>query len=93
MSTMKTLGDFIGGGLWYWPADDDKVSLDSLQTEHALCFVPNSWMRFDGRRAHETMPFEGSRVSLVSFTVLGHENASQATRDFLVGSMVCFPSE
>ena len=90
---MRILGDFRGGGLLYWPSDDQRTSVDSLQMQDAVLFEPEEWMRFDGRRAHETVPFSGSRVSLVFYTVLGHEKMSRSTKDFLLAARIPLPSE
>ena len=92
-STMRALGDFRGGGLRYWPTDVGTDHVDSLRMEDSVRFTPSSWMQFDGRRAHETEYFEGSRISLVFYTIIGYENASEETRDSLLQSMVAFPME
>eukprot|EP00932_Pfiesteria_piscicida_P019773 SRR837773.66.p1 GENE.SRR837773.66~~SRR837773.66.p1 ORF type:complete len:362 (-),score=136.57 SRR837773.66:92-1060(-) len=82
-SYIKAFGEFTGGELNYWPDDDggdlqklpkhDKVSLD-LQKGLAL---------FNGNCAHSVDKFEGSRYSLVFFTLGCHASIKIEDRERL----------
>ena len=79
-SLILGLGDYTGGELWVydpkgrvpmevtravpgWP----KLKIGSIVTG-TIHDVKRTWVRFDGRRPHATMPIEGSRYTLIFFT-------------------------
>ena len=66
-SATKALGDFGGGNLIYWPWDDKETPLGALDEDHAVTLDTRQWCVFDGTKAHQAQPYEGTRVSLVFF--------------------------
>lgn len=57
------LGQYEGGGLWVWPRDSE---------EGAALDVRHTWQRFDGTRPHCTLPYAGTRYTLIFFTQGAH---------------------
>lgn len=71
-SFIKAFGDFTGGELNYWP-EDDGGDLSMLSKSDKLTLdIRNGLALFNGNCAHSVQSFEGSRYSLVYFTVACH---------------------
>ena len=66
-SVIKALGDFTGGNILYWPDDPRDCNVGDLEVADAIILDPRQWTVFDGRCAHETLPFTGTRFSLVYY--------------------------
>ena len=65
-SAIVGAGPFTGGGLLYWDQDPGKGSVWDLPQDGAKRLrLQKKLQFFDGRKAHETAPFSGSRVSIV----------------------------
>ena len=72
----RSLGDFTGGHLTYWPNDDGRRLLEHLRERSSVTVdTRNNFTLFDGRRAHRVEPFGGGdRYSLVFFNVYAWPN-------------------
>lgn len=57
------IGQYEGGGLWVWP--DNSSDGKCLDVRH-------KWQRFDGTRPHCTLPYAGTRYTLIYFTQCAH---------------------
>ena len=65
-SAIVGAGPFSGGGLLYWDKDDGSIPLSQLSLDEAKRLrLQKKLQLFDGRKAHQTAPFSGSRVSVV----------------------------
>ena len=72
-SLTRSLGDFTGGRLLYFPDDDARHELDELRQEHAVPLdTKRGFCLFDGNRAHSVEPFLGERFSVVFFSIGAH---------------------
>ena len=92
-SYLTALGDFTGGELWLeGPTGQIPVLLPERvgptykkgQTYygHALK-TRHKWLRFDGRRLHGTMPFEGERYSFIFYSCCRADQVEPEIRDQL----------
>lgn len=72
MSYIVGVGQYEGGGLWVQDdaCDDGGMALN----------VRHEWQRFDGTRAHCTLPYAGTRYTLIYFTQRAHTGLSAANR-------------
>ena len=75
--------EFSGGNLLYWPGDDGSGLVRDLSPGDAICVDPKDWQNFDGRSAHETLPFVGERISLVFYTTSTWKQATKEAKDVL----------
>ena len=85
-SLTRSLGDFDGGGLTYYPDDTNALPLEDLRAFGHLAETYDSheaWVLFDGRRAHSVEPFAGERYSAVFFTIRQFECILPDQRAFL----------
>ena len=82
-SFIVAVGDFSGGNLLYWPRDDGSGLVTDLPTDDAICLDPRDWQKFDGRSAHETLPFVGERISLVFYTTSTWRKATEESLNVL----------
>lgn len=77
ISVVKAFGDFQGGELLYWPRDPGPRNCPDLsafeETDAEKLDVHKSFQLVDARNAHEVLPFQGERYSLVYFTVTSRE--------------------
>ena len=72
-SLTRSLGDFSGGRLLYFPDDDGRTQLDEFRQYDAVPLDTHSgFVLFDGNRAHSVEPFRGERYSLVFFSIATH---------------------
>ena len=77
-SAVTAVGKFSGGDLKYWDNDDLSSSIEGLPADKATTLnARNHIAMFDGRRAHEAMPFTGERWSIVWFANTGAWNAAE----------------
>lgn len=94
-SLLKCFGNFEGGQLRYWP-DDPVRGLDVglLKEEDAQVLDASSpeAVAFDGRKAHEVVPFTGERFSLVFFSSGRCNKAPAKTRASLESMGFRFPT-
>ena len=58
-------GDYIGGEFCLRP----NVPAESSDATDAKININKTWFAFDGATPHETLPFEGFRISVVFFSV------------------------
>lgn len=58
LSRIIGLGDYTGGELRIYNEDGSYVDHD----------IHNKWLEFDGKKLHQTLPFQGNRWTLVYFT-------------------------
>lgn len=89
-------GDFTGGGLRLWLGDGDKVKLHDLSVDDSTV-VPLDELKytaclFDGNKAHEVLPFEGDRFSIMAYTVRGFLDATDSDRHGLEAMSYNFPT-
>jgi len=85
-SMISAFGDFTGGALKYYTFDDGKVDLDELDAkkDQARELQLNKGLAlFNGNTAHSVNDFEGTRFSIVYFTLGCHAKMKQADRDKL----------
>jgi hypothetical protein len=68
-SFICSLGEHTGGKLW----TEDQGEIDCHK----------QWKSFDGRKLHETRPFQGTRISFILFTHNAFEELTQAVVDEL----------
>lgn len=79
-TVLLALGPFTGGALRVWLGDSGATDVDKLKVadakvvelEHQKC-VP---YLFDGNCAHEVLPFEGERFTVMAFCLKGYEAAT-----------------
>mmetsp|Transcript_116681 Transcript_116681/g.341556 ORF Transcript_116681/g.341556 Transcript_116681/m.341556 type:complete len:537 (+) Transcript_116681:84-1694(+) len=95
-SFIKAFGDFTGGRLNYWPEDDKGMDLESLPEAKGVALDIGSSAEgglalFNGNSAHSVEAFQGTRYSVVFFTLGCHDRAVQEDRDFLSSLGVSFP--
>eukprot|EP00419_Tripos_fusus_P051497 CAMPEP_0172818578 /NCGR_PEP_ID=MMETSP1075-20121228/14006_1 /TAXON_ID=2916 /ORGANISM="Ceratium fusus, Strain PA161109" /LENGTH=488 /DNA_ID=CAMNT_0013658953 /DNA_START=42 /DNA_END=1505 /DNA_ORIENTATION=- len=85
-SMIAAFGDFTGGALKYFTFDDGKVDLDELEAKkdqaHELD-LKNGLALFNGNTAHSVNDFQGTRFSVVFFTLGCHAKMKQADREKL----------
>lgn len=84
LSVIRALGQFTGGKLRYWPNDNKLCALEDLQeSDSVLLNVQGHSTIMKSTQAHQVEPFEGTRYSLVYFSVTSYERASPETREQL----------
>uniref|UniRef100_A0A7S1KW40 Uncharacterized protein n=1 Tax=Alexandrium catenella TaxID=2925 RepID=A0A7S1KW40_ALECA len=96
-SFIKAFGDFTGGNLKYWPEDDKGTDLENLPEAKSVSLDigsgPNGGLAlFNGNSGHAVEDFQGTRYSIVYFTLGCHDRAVQEERSFLWRMGVPFPS-
>ena len=71
VSLARSICDFSGGQLSYWPNDDKRTDLQELrERDRVIIDTRNNYALFDGCRAHRVEPFSGGdRYSLVFFSL------------------------
>lgn len=75
-SMIKAFGDFKHGELCYFPRDDRTVDIAKLpESDKTTLDIKKNLCMFNGNSAHEVNDFEGSRYSVVWFTVGCHAKA------------------
>merc|ERR1711988_623708 len=80
-SMIKAFGDFTGGKLAVFPKDDRQWELSKLPLkDRTVVDLKNSLVLFNGNSAHEVESFQGSRFSVVYFTLGCHAKASEEDR-------------
>ena len=82
-SLLHALGDFVGGNLLVWPEDKGFRPVNTLSERDALEVETRQWRWLDGRKAHETLPFSGERISVVFYAVSTWEQATDETLQVL----------
>lgn len=95
-SMIKAFGDFEGGELTYFPNDDKSVDLDKLKMKDSKTFdLSADLAMFNGNSAHEVSDFEGTRFSVVYFTLGCHAKAKKEDMAQLkkMGFLVPAPDE
>jgi len=94
-SMISAFGDFTGGKLKYYPHDDGKIDLEKLQSKTANkadhLDLQNGLCLFNGNSAHSVDDFEGSRYSIVFFTLGCHSKMGAEARKQLQGMGVVAP--
>mmetsp|Transcript_21300 Transcript_21300/g.49434 ORF Transcript_21300/g.49434 Transcript_21300/m.49434 type:complete len:501 (-) Transcript_21300:77-1579(-) len=95
-SMISAFGDFSGGHLRYYPEDDGKLDVDTLQNKQqhsaAKFDLRTGLALFNGNCAHSVEDFTGSRFSVVYFTVGCHSQMKQEERDALSALQCKVPS-
>mmetsp|Transcript_102421 Transcript_102421/g.319064 ORF Transcript_102421/g.319064 Transcript_102421/m.319064 type:complete len:483 (-) Transcript_102421:136-1584(-) len=94
-SMISAFGDFSGGKLRYYSHDDGKVDLEELQAKTAgkadRLDLKSGLALFNGNSAHSVEDFEGSRYSIVYFTLGCHGRMKEEDRERLEGMGVATP--
>ncbi len=73
-----------GGDLKYYPEDDGEGNLDHTKIGEAQRVDPRAnLVLFDGRRAHEIVPFVGERYSIIFFSTRDSPKMSEEARELL----------
>ena len=80
---LHALGDFDGGNFMVWPEDKGFGPVNSLSVRDAIEVETRQWRWIDGRKAHETLPFSGGRISVVFYVVANWEQATEETLQVL----------
>lgn len=84
VSVIRAFGSFTGGRLRYWPSDPGPKTLpnvgDLKDSEAVQLNVCGSSVVVDSTKAHEVEPFQGSRFSLVYFTIPSMEPSKAELR-------------
>jgi len=81
-SFIKAFGDFTGGELDYWPEDAREGDVKDLPKKEKQSFdLGKGLVLFNGNCAHAVQPFEGSRYSLVYFTLGCHPSVKVEDRE------------
>ena len=76
------LGDYERGRTIYWDQDNKKLSLEELsRIQPEFLDVKDKAVIFDGRRAHATEEFTGTRFTITFFAVRLWERASEEIRN------------
>merc|ERR1719436_934573 len=80
---IKAFGDFTGGELNYWPEDDRNVDkLDSLkQKDKVQIDLKKGLALFNGNCGHSVKDFQGSRYSIVYFTIGAYDKAPREAKE------------
>ncbi|CAE7938265.1 lkhA [Symbiodinium necroappetens] len=99
------LGDYKGGEVWIYD-ENGTVEMELPCTLRGWSHlrpgqkVPgrledcrNKWLKFDGNTPHMTMPYQGSRISIVYFTRKGWLTMLPETKDTLETSGFMLPGE
>ena len=93
-SLVKAIGSFVGGELVYWKDDPRKIHVQKVRHADAVvCNVSNEFVPINGKSAHEVMPFQGSRYSIVFFTVEGYKGTPENVQQLLVKAGIPWPSD
>ena len=81
-SVIKTVGDFVGGDLYWWPLDEGGP-LENLDNDQAVRMDTSNFARFNGNCAHGNMDFAGLRFSVIWFTtrLAGLRSSARAMRE------------
>ena len=80
-SMIRAFGDFQGGELEYFPNDNGKKAVESLDDAHKTRLnIHGHLVLFDGRRAHQVAPFRGRRFSVIWYCCPRAERADHRTR-------------
>ena len=79
-SLTRSCGNFKGGMLRYWPADNGKAPLCEVKGTPSRTLDTRTPTFFDGRKCHEVQPFTGERFSVVLFVGSGLLDAAQECR-------------
>mmetsp|Transcript_23759 Transcript_23759/g.59960 ORF Transcript_23759/g.59960 Transcript_23759/m.59960 type:complete len:490 (+) Transcript_23759:65-1534(+) len=84
-SMIKAFGEFSGGELNYWPEDDRATDkLERLkQKDKVQLDLKGGLALFNGNSGHSVQDFEGSRYSIVYFTIGAYDKAPQEAKDGL----------
>jgi len=93
-SMIAAFGNFTGGALKYYTFDDGKVDLDELDAkrDEAREFnLKKGLALFNGNTAHSVNEFQGTRFSIVFFTLGCHAKMKQEDRDKLSSMGVRVP--
>lgn len=84
VSVIRAFGSFTGGRLRYWPNDPGPKTLpdvgDLKDSEAVQLNVCGSSVVVNSTKAHEVEPFQGSRFSLVYFTIPSMEPSKAELR-------------
>ena len=90
VSLTRSMGNFTGGALQYWPDDDARYPIEALTADSAVTLdTKTSFCLFDGKRYHGVQDFEGERYSLVFFSVTSFADVPEECRK----SLPEFPTE
>jgi len=93
-SMIAAFGNFTGGALKYYTFDDGNVDLDELDAkrdEARELNLKNGLALFNGNTAHAVNDFQGTRFSVVFFTLGCHAKMKQEDRDKLSSMGVRVP--
>jgi len=93
-SMIAAFGNFNGGALKYYTFDDGKVDLDELDAkrdEASELNLKSGLALFNGNTAHSVNDFQGTRFSVVFFTLGCHAKMKQEDRDKLSSMGVRVP--
>mmetsp|Transcript_16688 Transcript_16688/g.39025 ORF Transcript_16688/g.39025 Transcript_16688/m.39025 type:complete len:489 (-) Transcript_16688:80-1546(-) len=95
-SMISAFGNFEGGGLRYYPDDNRKMELESLEEQKEAASqkldLKQGLALFNGNCAHSVEDFSGNRFSVVYFTVGCHKQMKQEDRAELAALRCNVPS-
>ena len=83
MSNIVAVGDYSGGQLYYWQNDDRTVPATSLPLEEASTIDIRTVFKFDGHKAHATAPYQGTRWSIIWYSVLDFSKITAAQKQLM----------
>ena len=67
-SVVRTLGDYNGGKLFWFPQDEGVEDVMSFSFDQSSELDTSMFQMFDGNKAHGVTPFTGDRMSVIFFT-------------------------
>ena len=67
-SVVRTLGNYEGGQLFWFPHDEGIEEASNFSAEQGTPLDTTAFQLFDGNKAHGVTPFVGSRMSVIYFT-------------------------
>eukprot|EP00975_Prorocentrum_lima_P033912 7123410-Prorocentrum_lima.AAC.1 len=75
---MAVFGDFVGGELKVWPDDTKQHTPDRLTSQQTTTIdVRHRLLLFDGTKAHQALPAQGARFSVLWYTTAGWRSMTQ----------------
>ena len=96
-TVLLALGSFTGGALRVWPEDSGATDVGKLKVADAkvveLEHQKGEPYLFDGNCAHEVLPFEGERFTVMAFCLKGYEAATSHEVEKLKQMGYPFPTD
>ena len=85
-STVRTLGNYSGGELRWFPSDDGSWDPQTVRMYDGEVIDTSSFQEFDGNCLHGVSDFTGERWSVIFFTTSQLQDVEDEQRDWLLES-------